>query len=120
MVADLLERTIARYNADCARGVDSAFGRHPKTLRSVQTPPFYAAQVAPMLVAITGYGLRADAEARVLDAVDRPIPGLYAAGEATGSWMADVYVASGNSIANSIVFGRIACARGPRTPEASQ
>ena len=108
MDADLLERTIERFNADCTRGTDGAFGKHPKTLRSVQTPPFYAAQVAPLLVAVTGCGPRTDPEARVLDDVDRPIPGLYAAGEATGSWMGDVYVASGNSIANSIVFGRIA------------
>ena len=108
MDTDLLERTITRFNADCADGSDTAFGKHPKTLRSVQTPPFYAAQVAPLLVAVTGCGLRIDAEAQVLDEVDRPIVGLYAAGEATGSWMGDVYVASGNSIANSIVFGRIA------------
>ena len=94
--------------AGCADGEDSAFRKDPRMMRPVETPPFYAAQVAPFVVALTGCGLRIDADARVLDELDGPIEGLYAAGEATGSWIGEIYVASGNSIANSIVFGRIA------------
>ena len=37
-----------------------------------------------------------------------PIPGLYAAGEATGNVLGSIYFGSGNSLASCAVFGRIA------------
>ncbi len=37
-----------------------------------------------------------------------PVPGLFAAGECTGGVLGDVYVGSGNSFANCLVFGRAA------------
>jgi fumarate reductase flavoprotein subunit len=36
------------------------------------------------------------------------IPGLFAAGEATGGVIGDRYVGSGNSLSNGATFGRIA------------
>ena len=45
----------------------------------IATPPFYAVEVRPAVIAWTGAGLRIDAEARVIGGDERPIPGLFAA-----------------------------------------
>lgn len=107
--ARLLASTIAHYNADAKSGVDSRFGKPAEQLRPVSTPPFFAVELRPAVVALTGYGLRIDPDARVLrDIDDEPIPGLYAAGEVTGSLLGPQYVGGGNAIGNAVVFGRIA------------
>ena len=62
----------------------------------------------PTTVATTACGLTIDAEARVLDEAGDPIPGWFAAGETTGNVVGDMYIASGNSIANCVVYGRVA------------
>ena len=74
----------------------------------VSTPPFYGAELRPATVCSTAYGLRITADAEVLDIADRPIPGLYAAGECTGNVVGAQYVGSGNNYANCTVVGRIA------------
>jgi fumarate reductase flavoprotein subunit len=102
--AAALEQTIATYNADCAAGRDSHFFKDPEWMRPVSTPPFYAAEIRPCLIALTCCGLRIDADARVLRPDQTPIEGLYAAGETTGGAMRQ-YGGSGNSIANALVFG---------------
>lgn len=103
-----LAGTVAKYNADVARGTDTAFFKDPKVLRPISQPPFYAVEVRPAIVALTSTGLRIDADTHVLDENERVIPGLYAAGETTGGVLGDRYVGGGNSIANAISFGRVA------------
>jgi fumarate reductase flavoprotein subunit len=104
----VLDATVERYNAGCGRGEDDQFMKDAAYLQELGEAPYYAVVVRPSVVALTGCGLRIDASARVLDARDRVIPGLYAAGEATGNVLGDIYIGSGNSIAAAIVFGRIA------------
>jgi fumarate reductase flavoprotein subunit len=99
-----LEETIATYNADCAAGRDSHYSKDRAWLRPIATPPFFAAEIRPCLVALTCCGLRIDAGARVLSREGAAIPGLYAAGETTGGVLRQ-YAGSGNSIANALVFG---------------
>ena len=55
----------------------------------------------------TDYGPKIDANARVVNTEDRPIPGLYAAGAAAGGiwYAADV---SGSQLGGCMVFGRLA------------
>jgi fumarate reductase flavoprotein subunit len=65
-------------------------------------------EIRPAIVCLTSTGLRIDSSARVLDPRDRLIPGLFAAGETTGGVLGERYIGGGNSIANAIVFGRIA------------
>ena len=36
-----------------------------------------------------------------------PIPGLFAAGECAGGVLGDVYMGSGNALANAVTFGRV-------------
>lgn len=109
MPAVTLAATIDRYNSDCRAGADSRFGKDPSVMKPVATPPFYAVRLRPLVVAVTGYGLLIDADARVLREADgEPVPGLYAAGEVTGSVIGAQYLGGGNAIGSALIFGRIA------------
>ncbi len=103
-----LEATVDSYNADCKKGVDSGFFKNAEDLKPILTPPFHAVEIVPAIICLTSTGIRINAETHVLDRQDRPVPGLFAAGEATGGVLGERYIGGGNSIANAIVFGRIA------------
>lgn len=102
-----LEATIARYNDGAARGRD-AYGKSADLLHAVGDGPIYAIELRPQVVLITGYGLRIDPDARVLDAADEPVRQLYAAGEVTANVLGARYPGQGSAITNCLVFGRIA------------
>jgi len=104
--AAALAATVARYNADVAVGADQAFFKAGEDLKPIATPPFYAVEIRPAIICLTSAGVRIDVDTRVLDVGDRPIPGLFAAGETAGGVLGERYVGGGNSIANAIVFGR--------------
>jgi fumarate reductase flavoprotein subunit len=103
-----LDTTVARYNVDVAAGADDGFFKDTSHLRAVAAPPFYGARIRPDVICWTGTGLRIDRDARVLDRADRAIPGLFAAGEATGGMFGQCYAGGGASIANAVIFGRVA------------
>ena len=103
--------TVARYNADVARGRDSEFGRETVAggygaLRPIATAPFYAFPSTSVVLATYG-GLTVDPAMRVTDVFGAPIPGLYAAGEVTGGLHGAAYM-TGSSLGKSAIFGRIA------------
>jgi len=106
--ASTLAGTIERYNADCASGQDSVFFKNPAGMRPIEKPPFYAAEIRPGIICWTGAGLRINADTRVLAKNERPIPGLYAAGETVGSLHGDRYIGGGGSFGPCIVFGKLA------------
>jgi fumarate reductase flavoprotein subunit len=104
-----LAATIDRYNEDCRAGADTRFGKDPSVMRPIATPPFYAVRLQPLVVAVTGYGLLIDADARVLRETDgEPVDGLFAAGEVTGNVIGAQYIGGGNAIGSALIFGRIA------------
>ena len=103
-----LRTTVDRYNADCASGRDSRFFKAPAHLRPIAESPFYAAELRPAVPVVTAYGPRIDADAAVLDVADRPISGLFAAGEVTGNVLGEQYIGGGNAIGSALIFGRIA------------
>jgi fumarate reductase flavoprotein subunit len=74
----------------------------------VATPPFYGAELRPATVASTACGLRISPDTEVLDERDRPIAGLFAAGECTGGVVGAQYVGSGNNYANCATMGYLA------------
>jgi fumarate reductase flavoprotein subunit len=105
----VLEGSISRYNADAARGVDSVYFKDPATgMRPLASPPFYAAELRPAIICWTGAGLRIDADTRVLRRDERPVPGLFAAGETVGSLHGDRYIGGGGSFGPCIAFGKLA------------
>ena len=115
---DGLERTVAAFNAACRPG-----RFNPSTLDGVGTegitppksnwalpldaPPFLGFAVTCGITFTFG-GLKIDARsAQVVDAEERPMPGLYAAGELVGGLFYDNY-AGGSGLMAGAVFGRIA------------
>jgi succinate dehydrogenase/fumarate reductase flavoprotein subunit len=106
--ADGLTGTLGKYNADVAAGEDTVHLKKPGVLRPVDTPPFYATEVRLCQLSVTAVGPRIDRDGRVMNASNRPVPGLFAGGECTGGVLGDVYVGSGNALASALVFGRVA------------
>jgi tricarballylate dehydrogenase len=72
----------------------------------LERPPFEA-YCTTCGVTFTFGGLKIDAEARVLDIAQRPIHGLYAAGELVGGLFYFNYP-GGTGLVSGAVFGRIA------------
>ena len=72
----------------------------------VDEPPFYGYRVTGGITFGFG-GAATDERARALDTVDRPIPGLFVAGNTTGGLFYDNYP-GGTGLANGAVFGKIA------------
>ncbi|MFP4508929.1 MAG: flavocytochrome c [Spirochaetota bacterium] len=100
-----LADTVDRYNELVDAGSDSDYNRSSLP-RDIRTPPFYAIEVGPAVHHTMG-GVSITPEAEVRDTNGDVVPGLYAAGEATGG----VHGANrlgGNALADIIVFGRIA------------
>ena len=117
-----LDGTVRSFNAEAAAGTDRDFGRGVSaynrhmgdpgqkpnpSLGLVAKAPFYAVPIYPGDVGTMG-GVICDEHARVLDHDNRPIPGLYAAGNMAASVFGRTYPGAGASIANTTVFGYIA------------
>lgn len=105
MDGSTLEQTVSAFNESCEKGLDADFGRAKEYMGPIDTPPYYALELWPMLISTQG-GPRHDKESRVLDNEGKPIPRLYAAGE-LGSLFGMLYEAGGG-LAECLVFGKIA------------
>jgi 3-oxosteroid 1-dehydrogenase len=119
--ADALERTVARFNEGATRGEDpehgrgsSAFARstagdphaaHPN-LGALAEPPFCAVRLK--LGGISAAGLLTDAQARVQHVRGRPIPGLYACGNAAAPTESGAGYQAGISLMRGLAFGWLA------------
>lgn len=103
--AAVLEETLAQWNIACEREQDDTFGRMPGSFVPVRKPPFYTAEVWPV-VSNTQGGPVHDARQRVIGANGTAIPGLYAVGE-LGSAFGHLYMSGGN-ISECLISGRVA------------
>lgn len=124
-----LQETVARNNAHAAAGIDPEFGTGGDAyqrnlgdathgpnpcLGPIATAPFYAIEVRPGDIGAS-VGLVTDADARVLDADGRPLPGLYACGNDMDSMMAGIYPGPGITIGPAMTFGWIAARHAARS-----
>jgi glycine/D-amino acid oxidase-like deaminating enzyme len=128
MDAVALADSITQINDAAASGVDIAFQRGTTDyqrlaqgdqsrvdsgelknacLGKIQAAPFYAVQLFPGDIGAS-LGLVTDAAARVLDANDQPITGLYAVGNDMNSIMGGVYPAPGITLGPGLVFAYLA------------
>ena len=109
-----LRRTVDSFNAATRKGTFnptildglSTSGITPPKSNwalPIDEPPFHAYPVGCGITFTYG-GVRIDAEARVLDQGDRPIPGLHAAGEVVGGLFYDNYP-GGSGLMSGAVFG---------------
>ena len=94
------ESAYDRYYGDPRR-------RPNPNLAPLATAPFYAVKIVPGDLGTKG-GLCTDGRARVLRADGTPIPGLYAAGNASASVMGHSYAGAGATIGPAMTFGYIA------------
>lgn len=102
-----LAGSVAAYNDDVRSGGDRRFFKQG-ALTTIETAPFYAAEVHAASFGATSAGVRIDPDARVLGRDAAAIPGLFAAGETAGGVLGERYVGGGNYISNALIFGRIA------------
>ncbi|HET6514041.1 MAG TPA: flavocytochrome c [Thermodesulfovibrionales bacterium] len=103
--ADALEATVEAYNKAYEEKNDAEFKR-PDMPRPIRTPQYYAIEIRPGVHYTMG-GLKINTDSQVMAKDGKPILGLFAAGEGTGG----VHGANrlgGNSISQTITFGRIA------------
>lgn len=102
----VLQATVDRWNADCAAGVDSEFGRPKANLLPIQVPPFYAVKLVPGTLNTQG-GLLRDVQGHVIDTTGKAIPRLYGAGENGDRVWANLYECMKNVGAGCLATGRV-------------
>jgi FAD binding domain len=103
-----LEQTVARFNGFVAAGKDTDFEK--PTMHRIDKAPFYAALI-PFAVNDSIGGLRIDGRCQVIDIYGKPIPGLFAGGEASGGGRA-------HGIGRACVHGYMAGTYAPAEPAA--
>ena len=114
---DVLAKTIETYNGFVDAKKDDEFQR-PDMPRAFRTPNYYAIEIKPGIHYTMG-GMKIDTATRVIDAQGNPIPGFFAAGEVTGG-VHGVNRLGGNSICETIVFGRIAGANAAKAAKGQE
>ncbi|WP_277185834.1 FAD-dependent oxidoreductase [Caballeronia sp. BR00000012568055] len=117
-----LRETIASYNAYAKDGFDPQFHKGSTPYNRIQGDashkpnpclapivdgPFHAAKLVPGSLG-TFAGLSTDARARVLDASQAPIPGLFAVGNDAANMMGGHYPAGGITLGPAMTFGYLA------------
>jgi succinate dehydrogenase/fumarate reductase flavoprotein subunit len=117
-----LEAQVSEYNAHAEKGSDPVFRKgstaynrfygdpdiRPNTcVAPLAQPPFYAVKVVVGDLG-TYDGIATNGDAQVLDANNRPIPGLYAAGNDALSIMGGSYPGPGITLGPAMTFGWIA------------
>jgi fumarate reductase flavoprotein subunit len=103
------EASTARYNQLAREGFDPDFGKHPDRLTTLEKPPFYACKMEVRYMVTLG-GLKINARTQVLDKEKKVIPGLYAAGNVSGSFFGHHYPTTvpGLTHSRAWTFGRLA------------
>lgn len=101
--ADKLTATMTAYNDNVAQQANDEFGR-TMGRHELNQAPFYAIHIAPAVHYTMG-GLHINTNTQVLDENGNAIAGLLAAGEVAGGLHGNNRI-GGNSIAETVVFGR--------------
>lgn len=117
-----LQATVTAFNREAAQGRDPEFHRGETLYGKVQGDPdhrpnpavapiehgpYFAVEIVPGSLG-TFAGIVTDGDGRVLDAGDRPVPGLYAAGNDMNSVMGGAYPSGGITLGPAMTFGYLA------------
>ena len=105
---DALKQTFAEFNKAIESGKDTEFGRKlDKDIKPLTHAPYYVSEMSPKIHHTMG-GIATDTSTRVLSVVDdKPIPGLYAAGECTGG-IHGAFRIGANAVMDCLVNGKLA------------
>ena len=104
MEPHILGSTVAQWNEIVGNGEDPLH-RPAGTMMPIQTPPYYAVPVWPIISNTQG-GPQHNIKQQIVDPFNEPIPGLFAAGE-LGSFWSHVYLLAGN-LGECLSSGRVA------------
>lgn len=110
MPLDNFLATVTRYNELSRQGKDLDFGKHADRLTTLEKPLYYACKMEPRLMVVLS-GLKINSNLEVIDTAGKPIPGLYAAGNTSGSFFGgNVYSTTTPGVTHSKAwtFGRLA------------
>lgn len=102
--ADNLNKTIESWNKAVTTGKDKEFSRTTGMDRELDRGPYFAIHVHPAIHYTMG-GIHINTETQVLDTNGNVIDGLFAAGEVSGGLHGNNRI-GGNSIAETVIFGR--------------
>ncbi|MEG0323387.1 MAG: FAD-binding protein, partial [Raoultibacter sp.] len=121
-----LKKTVDEFNANAQEGIDPEFGRGQdefgqeylrvdfdfegakRTLAPLETPPFYASEIVPVVLGTMG-GVHVDAKAQAQHVDGSAIGRLYAQGNNAGVGVGgEFYAGAGATIAPGLAFGGIA------------
>lgn len=102
--ANNLEETVSKWNQAVKSQRDSEFNRTTGMERDISDGPFFAIHIAPAVHYTMG-GLKINDKTQVLNTNNEVINGLFAAGEIAGGLHGNNRI-GGNSIAETVVFGR--------------
>jgi len=121
--ADNLRATVERFNQLAERLDDEDFGRGKAdydrfygdrsrdgaaaTLGALTRAPFYAVEINMGALGTNG-GPKTNAQAQILDVDDRPIAGLFGAGNVISAPTGSVYAGAGGTLGPALTFGYIA------------
>lgn len=118
ITSDTLVKTVEEFNKAVmedrpynevvrdGKGTKGIYPPKSNWAQKIDTPPFVA-YAATCGLTFTYGGLKINKQCQVLNRLDRPIPGLYAAGELTGGFFYYNYP-SGSGLMRGAVTGRIA------------
>ena len=111
---DAVSATIDRYNELCVNGADADFGKEAKYMVPIEAPFVVATAGTSTIPAILG-GLIVNENGQCLDENFEPIPGLLAAGNASGQFYGGVDypmdiggLSVGRAVTSGFVAGRFA------------
>lgn len=106
-----LQKTVDRYNELYDAGNDVDFGKKPERMQAIRKAPFYGIRREACVLG-TLNGLVINNRMQVLDDKRKVIPGLYAAGNASGGrffgGIAQAMVAPATTISRALVWGYLA------------
>lgn len=117
-----LKQTLAEYNDDARRGIDTKFGKGSTAynryygdaefkpnpcIAPIENGPFYAVEIVAGDLG-TFAGLKTNQYSQVLGERNEPIPGLYACGNDMASLMGGNYPGGGITLGPGLTFGYIA------------
>ncbi|RMC50773.1 flavocytochrome c [Lactobacillus sp. ESL0225] len=99
-----LEATVKTWNTAVDSKVDKEYSRTTGMERAINQGPFFAIHINPAIHYTMG-GIHINSKTEVLDTNGNVINGLYAAGEVSGGLHGNNRI-GGNSVAETVVFGR--------------
>ena len=105
--ADAFVESVNRYNEMVAKGVDEDYGKEKNRLTPVDTAPFYGIRTCAWHLT-TLDGCRINTDMQVIREDGTAIEGLYATGDCTGGFFANVYpnLFTGLACGRTMTFGR--------------